>query len=134
MLVAVRSRGGRVVLPNNATNVSTDFIGTNSLDSSLAGTLNGRTKIKTLRFQAAGSTVDNLIKVYRKDGSGNKTLVLKVFVPSNTPNVSEKRPVWTATFKNLDIMLFSTSHVLSYQLHVVPGSEIIIDEEAIDYE
>jgi hypothetical protein len=114
--------------------VSTDFVGTNSLDSSLAGTANGRTKIKTLRFQAAGSTVENLIKIYRKDASGNKTLLFKVFVPSNTPSFSEKRPVWMATFKDLDILLFSTSHVLSYQLQVVPGSEIIVDEEAIDYE
>jgi hypothetical protein len=134
MLNASAVRIGRITIPNSATNVAAgDWTGTNSAAGSLVGTASGRTRIKTLRFQAQGATNSNLMRIYRENiTGGTKTLVAIVPIPKLTPDPSEHRSPWMRALE-VDIRLASSDQRLAYQLEAVPGSVIVVEEEAVDW-
>jgi hypothetical protein len=134
MLNASAVRIGRITIPNSAANVAAgDWTGTNSAAGAIVGTASGRTRIKTLRFQAQGATVLNLLRIYRENiTGGTKTLVAIVAIPKLTPDPSENRSPWMRSLE-VDIRLASADQRLAYQLEAVPGSVIVVEEEAVDW-
>lgn len=133
-LTATATRGGRLVIPNSAANVSAgNYTGANSAPGVLVGTANGRTRIDAIRVQATGDTVENELRVYReKISSGEKTLIAVIRIPKNTVSFTERRVPWIWQGV-LGVRLFSTDYRLAYQLEAVPGSSLVIEEEAVDY-
>lgn len=137
-LVPNAIRGGRVSLPNSAANVSAgNYTGTNALDGALVGTASGRTKVRSIQFRAQGTTVENWLRVYLKQGS-TYTYLFSIHIPAITPNLSEKRLPWSYMHYFADRgpgeqFLYDATTRLAYQLEATPGSVIDILETVVDY-
>ena len=91
-----------------------DYIGTSAKTGSVAGLANGRSKAIKARVFATGTTVENEVRIYRRNATGpTYSYAFSVFVPARTVAWPGSVP-WSSPEISIDIELPDANHALAF--------------------
>jgi hypothetical protein len=140
-LMLTGHRSGFLTIPNSAANVSPgNFTGTNAAIGQVAGTANGRSRVKLIRLSFLGLTInENWLRIYKYNSATTSFYLIRhVPIVAYNANLASRLPppVIPISFPHdgkLDEILYSPDYKLAYQLEAVPGAPIQIEEVVADY-